>query len=225
LSLLDDGDSTPDKFLLSKGHGCTALYVALADIGLIEKAELLTYAKPNSRLQSHPCRHALNILENSSGSLGQALGIASGIALAQKKNKKNSKIVVLMGDGETNEGSVWESAMFIKAQKLNNVIAIVDYNGIQAVGGTDDLSGGMDIGEKFRSFGWYTQTINGNNFNEIAEAFDEFDRVIDRPKLLLAKTTTGIDFMRNDDALWHYRIPSVSEYEQALKLLDSEPMV
>ncbi|OUR60333.1 hypothetical protein A9Q74_14055 [Colwellia sp. 39_35_sub15_T18] len=219
-------DRVADKFLLSKGHGCTALYVALADGGFIDKAALSTYAKPHSALQCHPCKHALNLLENSSGSLGQALGIASGIAIAQKKEQKNSKIVVLMGDGETNEGSVWESAMFIKAQQLNNVVAIVDYNNVQAVGKTDEISGQTDLAEKFASFGWHVKTIDGNSFLEIADAFDEFDTITDKPKFLLAKTTAGIDFIdKATDALWHYRIPSNDEYELALKQLNAEPMV
>lgn len=214
----------PDKFLLSKGHGCTSMYVAMADAGLIDKGELLNYAKPGAALQCHPCMHSLPQLENSSGSLGQALGIASGMALAQRRDGQQSHIVVLMGDGETNEGSVWESAMFIQAQKLNNVIAIVDYNGVQAVGNTEEISGGTDLAEKFRSFGWHSITIDGNDFEQIDAAFNECQKVKDKPKFILAKTKTGIDFM-DGDVLWHYRIPSDEEYRTALELLDAEPMV
>lgn len=226
LKLDSSANQESDRFLLSKGHGCTALYVALADCGFIDKSLLATYAQTDSPIQSHPCKHALNILENSSGSLGHALGIASGYALAQKLQQTRSNIVVLMGDGETNEGSIWEAAMFIQAQKLNNIIAIVDYNGIQAVGKTDEIAGSTNLAEKFESFGWHTEQINGNCFEEISNAFKKFDTISDKPKMLLAKTHSGISFMSNsEDALWHYRVPSEEEYQLALTELKQQPLV
>lgn len=224
LKLADNSEGPSDKFILSKGHGCSALYVALADSGLIPVDALSQYAKPGAQLGCHPCKHALNILETSSGSLGQGLGVASGIALAQRLSGEQSNIVVLLGDGEMNEGSIWESLTFIKANQLNNIIAIVDYNGVQAVGRTDRIVGGTDLEQKIAAFGWHAQTIDGNNFVQIEDAFSRLEGVTDRPKAIIAHTSLGIDYMSVESALWHYRIPSDDEYETALSQLDAEPM-
>lgn len=221
---LDDSNGPADKFILSKGHGCTALYVALADCELVPLEELANYAKPGAKFGCHPCKHALNILETSSGSLGQGLGVASGMALAQKLEGSTSNIVVLLGDGEMNEGSIWESLTFIQANQLNNVIAVIDNNGVQAVGQSRALTGGTDLGAKIEQFGWHVQTINGNDFEQIDAAFTALEQVTDRPKAIVANTDFGIDYMRVNDALWHYRIPSDEEYQSALKQLYAEPI-
>src|SRR5579871_1261961 len=143
-----------DRFILSKGHACTALYSVLADRGFLPAEWLATYAQDDSPLPNHPCKHALPILECSSGSLGHGLGIGTGMAYGLRLEGNRARVVVLMSDGECNEGSVWEAAMFAAANKLDSVLAIVDNNGLQAVGRSDALMGYTSLEEKFRAFGW-----------------------------------------------------------------------
>jgi len=214
-----------DRFYLSKGHGCTALYAVLAERGFVPREQLLRYSQTDSPFPNHPCIHALPVLESSSGSLGHGLGLATGALYGLRLNNSSSRAVVLMSDGECNEGSVWESAMFACAQKLDKLLAIVDYNGVQAVGRSDQIMGYTSIEQKFRSFGWAGCTINGNSIPEILEALARFPFEKGRPSFIVAKTVSGsgVRFME-DDQVWHYRCPSEDELRRAISELGEKPI-
>jgi len=216
-------DQNRDRFILSKGHGCSALYAILADRDFIPNEWLSLYANEESPTPNHCCFHALPVLETSAGSLGHGLGIATGIVYGLKLRKSNARTVVLMGDGECNEGSIWEAAMFAAAQKLDKLIAIVDYNGIQAVGRTDEIMGYTSLEDKFRAFGWGARTIDGNNIPEILSNLNDIPFEKDRPSAIVAKTKIGITFME-DDVLWHYRKPSKDDLHNALDELNEKPI-
>ncbi len=214
-----------DRFILSKGHACTALYSVLADRGFFPKEWLSRYAQGGSPLPNHPCRHSLPLLECSSGSLGHGLGIATGMAYGMRMDGIEARAVVLMSDGECNEGSVWEAAMFAAANRLDSVLAIVDNNGVQAVGRSDALMGYTSLEEKFRAFGWDARTIPGNDMAAILDALADFPFTPGRPSAIIAKTTggAGVSFMQ-DQIVWHYRVPPRDEVEQALAELGEKPL-
>lgn len=220
--LIDDPNR--DHFILSKGHGCTSWYATLAAKGFIPLAWLHRYAQEHSPLPNHPCRHALPIIDTSAGSLGQGLGIATGILCAHRiKGITSPRVVVLLGDGECNEGSVWESAMFAAAQRLDHLVAIVDYNNVQAVGNSDTLMGHTSLAEKFQAFGWNAREIDGNNITEIIDTLQQIPFAPGSPSVIVAKTKTGVSFM-DGQVLWHYRKPSADEYQAALLELDAYPL-
>lgn len=214
-----------DRFLLSKGHAATALYAVLADRGFIEPSLLGTYARSGGSLPNHTCRHALPLLEMSAGSLGHGLGIGCGMAYGMTLDGHGGRVVVLMSDGECNEGSVWESAMFAAAHKLDRLVAIVDNNGMQAVGRTAELTGGMPFDDKFRAFGWAARTIDGHDVEAIAATLAELPFEPGRPSAIIARTVggAGIGFMENEP-LWHYRTPSAEDLERALAELGEPPL-
>ena len=218
-------DPARDRFYFSKGHACTALYAVLADRGFLPIDSLSTYGKTDSALPNHPCRHALPILEMSSGSLGHGLGIATGAAYGLRLDGNPARMVVLMSDGECNEGSVWESAMFAAANRLNRLLAIVDNNGLQAVGRNDALTGFTSLADKFHAFGWAVRTINGNDMSEINDTLASVPFASDRPSAIIARTQGGfgVDFMENQ-VLWHYRVPSPEELQRALSALGQSPL-
>jgi transketolase len=221
----DPKKSDRDRFILSKGHGCTALYAALADRGFIPKEWLSTYATNNSPLPNHPCSHALPLLEFSSGSLGHGLGVAAGMLYGLRLDRNPARAAVLLSDGECNEGSVWEAAMFAGAQKLDHLLAIVDYNGLQAVGRSDEIMGHTSLEAKFRAFGWAARTVRGNQMGEVIAALDAFPFEPGRPSALIARTVggAGVTFMQNQ-VLWHYRVPSAEEVGRALGELGERPL-
>jgi transketolase len=221
----DPKSADRDRFYFSKGHACTALYATLADAGFMPKQTLASYGKTDSPLPNHSCRHALPILENSAGSLGHGLGLATGALYGLRLDNNPSRAVVLMSDGECNEGSVWEAAMFAAAQKLDRLLAIVDNNGLQAVGRSDVLMGHTSLEEKFRAFGWSARTINGNNMTEICDALAAVPFAPGRPCAIIAKTVggSGVKFME-DQVLWHYRTPSEEEMKRALAELGESPL-
>ncbi len=221
----DPQKSDRDRFIFSKGHAVTALYAVLADQGFIPKDWLSSYARTDSHLPNHPCKHSLPFLEMSTGSLGHGLGVATGMLYGFKIDGLDNRVAVLMSDGECNEGSVWEAAMFAAAHKLDNLLAIVDNNNLQAVGRTDELTGSASFEEKFRAFGWSARTIDGNNMNEILEALSGFPFEAGRPSAIIAKTIggAGVSFME-DQTLWQYRCPSESEVEQAFVELNAKPI-
>ena len=225
IDCVDVKNDKRDRFIFSKGHACTSLYAALADRNFFPKKLLLEYAKNNSPLPSHPCIHALPALEASSGSLGHGLGMAAGMAYGLKLDGKAARVVALLSDGACNEGSIWEAAMFGAAKKLDNVLAIVDYNGVQSVGYTDELTGGASFEEKFRAFGWSAVTINGHNIPEIIDTLEKFPFELGKPSAIIAKTRAGagISFMENQ-VLWHYRVPSKEDVDSALKELEAKPI-
>ena len=215
-----------DRFYLSKGHGCTSLYAVLADRGFIDPGLLAHYGEPDSPLQSHPCRHALPILECTSGSLGHGLGIAAGALYGLRlAGNRTSRGVVLLSDGECNEGSTWEAAMFAAAQRLDRLVAIVDDNGIQAVGRSAAIMGGTSLEEKFRAFGFGARTVDGHDLAALRAALDAVPFTPDRPSAIVAKTKSGagVSFME-DDVLWHYRVPSDEDLQRALAELGERPV-
>ena len=218
-------DPGRDRLFFSKGHACTALYAVLADSGFIPKEWLSTYAKTDSHLPNHPCIHALPLLEFSSGSLGHGLGVATGVAYGLRLDNNPARATVLMSDGECNEGSVWEAAMFAAANHLDRLLVIVDYNGIQAVGRSDEIMGHTSLEEKFRAFGWAARTIDGNDLSQITGALIDFPFEVGRPSAIVAKTVggAGVSFMQ-DQVLWHYRVPPEDELRQALSELNATPI-
>jgi transketolase len=214
-----------DRFILSKGHACSALYAVLADRGFFPVEWLSEYGRSQSPLPNHPCKHALPLLECSSGSLGHGLGIATGMLYGFKLNGNKARLAVLMSDGECNEGSVWEAAMFASAHRMDNLLAVVDNNGVQAVGRSEEIMGNTSLEEKFRSFGWAARTLNGNHLSEVIEALGDFPFKKGRPSAIIAKTTagSGVSFME-DQVLWHYRVPSDEDLHRALQELEAIPL-
>ena len=198
-----------DRFILSKGHAATALYATLAYFGIIDNEELLHYGKKGSPLEEHPSTK-LSGVEASTGSLGHGLPIANGISLSAKILSKKFEVYVLMSDGECNEGSVWEAAMFASKNKLDNLTAIVDFNKWQATGRSQDVLQLDPLAEKWKSFGWEVTQIDGHSHKQIAEAFSRESN--GKPKLIIADTVKGkgISFME-DDNNWHYRSPNEEE--------------
>ena len=214
-----------DRFIMSKGHGCSALYAVLAQFGYVPVEWLKTYSEYKSPFPNHPCVHALPLLEMSSGSLGHGLGIATGIVYALKYKQSQGRSIVLLGDGECNEGSIWEAAMFAKAHNMNNLLAIVDNNGSQAVGKYDELNGFTRLEDKFSAFGWHVETVDGHNFTDMITLLKRFPFSDDRPSAVIAKTVSGagVSFMENDQ-VWFYRSPSAEDLENALNELQEKPI-
>jgi len=218
-------DPARDRFVFSKGHACKSFYAVLADRGLIPLQWLATYARNDSHLPMHPCKHALHVLETSAGSLGHGLGMATGMAYALRLMDNPARCVALLSDGECNEGSTWESAMFAAAHKMDRVLAVVDYNRVQSVGRTDHLTGGTSFEEKFRAFGWAARTIDGHDIAEIRATLNEVPFVRGKPTAIIARTRAGagVSFME-DQVLWHYRAPSRDDLDRALAELDARPI-
>jgi transketolase len=203
-----------DRFILSKGHACLVLYSALLEKGFISKEEFKTFEMPNSNLLGHPVRNIELGIEFSNGSLGMGLSLGVGLALAALKKKKNYKTFVLMGDGECNEGSVWEAAMCAKKYNLKNLTTIIDLNGYQQTGLTKDIMGIYDISKIWKSFGWETIEIDGHDIKKLLKIFRTVNK---KPKAIIAKTTKGKGFSfseNNND--WHHNILTQKVYEQAL---------
>lgn len=211
-----------DKIILSKGHACPALYAVLADKGYFPKSELSGLRKLGSRLQGHP-QMGLPGVEISSGSLGQGLSISNGIAFADKIDGINSKVYCIMGDGETNEGQVWEAAMTGSHYKLDNVCGIIDYNKMQIDGFCCDVKGLEPYAKKWQNFGWHTIELDGHNIEDLIKALDDLDKVKDKPQMIIAHTVKGkgISFIENQ-VKWHGTAPKKDELEKALKELDEQ---
>ncbi len=208
-----------DKFVLSKGHGCPALYAVLADRGFFPKEELSSLRKLGSRLQGHP-QKGLPGLEISSGSLGQGLSVAEGIALADRMDGVDARVYCLMGDGETNEGQVWEAAMTAAHYKLDNLCGIIDYNKLQIDGFCCEVK---DLGEyksKWENFGWYVIEVDGHNFEQLDKAFNTAKDIKGQPQMIIAHTIKGkgISFIENK-AEWHGIAPKDEELKKALSEL------
>lgn len=176
-------------FILSKSHSSLALYSVFIELGYISFTDLDKFAKPDSNLQSHPEGKSFPTIMVSTGSLGQALSIAAGISFAKRIDKENVEIAVLMGDGELNEGQVWESIATISHNKLNNIIAIVDRNGIQLSGETDKIKNLNNIEKKFEAFGWFTLTCDGSSIYEISKCLNTCSLITDRPKAVICDTS------------------------------------
>lgn len=212
-----------DRFILSKGHGCASLYAIMADQGFFPKEKLSEYNRAGAMLPNHPCLHALPSLEMSSGSLGHGLGVGTGMAYGLQLRNSGARVVVLAGDGECNEGSIWESAAFAAAHRMEKLLFLVDYNGIQAVGRSDEIMGFTSLEDKFRSFGWGATTVDGHDMEAILAALGRFPFKPGSPSAIIAKTRTGVSFMEND-VLWHYRKPSVEDLQRSLTELGAQPI-
>ncbi len=212
--------SERDRFILSKGHAAPLLYAVLANKGFFPKEKLLELRKLGSMLQGHPDFKKTPGVEMSTGSLGQGISVSVGTALAGKLDKKSYRVYVMLGDGEVQEGIVWEAAMAAAHYKLDNICAILDYNGFQIDGAVDKVMSIDPIGEKWKSFGWNVITIDGHNFEEITEALNEAAAVKDMPTIIIAKTIKGkgVSFMENQ-ADWHGKACNSEEAEKALEEL------
>jgi transketolase len=213
-------DNNRDKFILSKGHGCSALYAVLARKGFINSDILDRFGCNGGALEEHPSLDIAKGIECSTGSLGHGLSIGVGMALAAKYDRRKSRVYVLLSDGETESGCVWEAAMFAGQHKLDNLIAIVDYNKIQALGKVKEIIDLEPYGDKWRSFGWEVREIDGHHFGEIFSAFNGIPFKKGKPSIIIAHTVKGkgVSFME-DRLLWHYRCPDKEEYDKALKEL------
>lgn len=210
-----------DKIVLSKGHASAALYAVLAEKGFFPKEELATFRKLNSRLQGHPSYVKTPGIDASSGSLGQGLSIANGIALSFKLDNKDNFVYTILGDGEIQEGQIWEAAMSANKYKLNNLIAFLDYNKLQIDGSNDEVMPVTPVKEKFEAFGWFVEEINGHDFNEIINAVN-IAKSQEKPTLIIANTIKGkgVSFMEGKSE-WHGKAPKQEEYERAIEELNA----
>jgi len=210
-----------DYFILSKGHAAPALYAVLSKIGFIKPNELDFLRKLDSRLQGHPVKNAEIGIEVSTGSLGMGLSIGLGCALASKLEKKGNRIYVLLGDGELNEGVVWEATMAASQYKVENLVAVIDRNGIQSDGSTEEIMALEPLGDKWRAFGWNVIEVDGSNIKEIMTAFEKAKKSIGRPTVIISYLIKGADisFMEHTKK-FHGRPPNKEEFELAMKELD-----
>ena len=214
-------DPNRDRFVLSKGHCAPGLYSVMAEKGYFPKEELTTLRKLGSRLQGHPSMQYLPGLDMSSGSLGQGISAACGMALSAKLDKKDFRVYTLLGDGELQEGQVWEAAMFAGFRKLDNLVVIVDNNGLQIDGPVDKVCSPYPIDKKFEAFNFHVINIDGHNFDEIKAAFEEAKNTKGMPTAIIAHTVKGkgVSFMENQ-AGWHGKAPNDDEYKQAMEELE-----
>lgn len=206
-----------DRFILSKGHACPVVYSVMARTGYFPVDELVTLRKCGSRLQGHPSCKMLPGIEVSSGSLGQGLSITNGLALAAKLNKKDYRVYCLMGDGEIQEGQVWEAAMTAAHYKLDNVCAMIDYNGLQIDGDIEDVMGVAPLAEKWAAFNWHVIEIDGHDLSQVLKAFDSAKNTKGKPTMIIANTVKGkgVSYMENA-AGWHGKTPNADEAKKAL---------
>lgn len=209
-----------DRLVLSKGHCSPALYSVLAEKGFIPEKDLKTFRKIDSYLQGHPDMKKIPGVDMTSGSLGQGLSVANGMALAAKMDNKDYRVYCIMGDGEIEEGQVWEAAMTSSHYKLDNVCVIVDNNNLQIDGTIEEVMNPYPIDKKFESFGFYVINIDGHNYEEIIDALEKAKNIKNKPTAIIAKTVKGkgISYMENQ-AGWHGKAPSEDEYRKALEEL------
>lgn len=212
-----------DRFVLSKGHAAPVLYSALAEKGYFPKEELQGLRQTGHMLQGHPDMKKTPGVDMSTGSLGQGLSAANGMALAGKLDGKDYRVFALLGDGEMAEGQIWEAAMAAAHYKLDNVTAILDFNGLQIDGATDSVMCSAPLTEKWRAFCWHVIEVDGHDVDSLRAAFAEAKTVKGKPTIIIAKTVKGkgVSFME-DQAGWHGNAPSVEQGEQALKELREE---
>ena len=214
-------DPDRDRFVLSKGHNAPGLYSALAERGYFPKEDLVTLRHLGSYLQGHPDMKHIPGVDMSSGSLGQGISAAVGMALAGKMDGKDYRVFTLLGDGEIQEGQVWEAAMFAGARKLDNLVVIVDNNGLQIDGRIEDVNSPYPIDKKFEAFNFHVINIDGNDFDQIEAAFKEARETKGMPTAIIAKTIKGkgVSFME-DQAGWHGKAPNDEQYAQAMEELE-----
>ena len=208
-------DPSRDRFILSKGHGCMVYYAVLNIPGIISDEKLKTFEKNNSDLLGHPVKNNGIGIDFSTGSLGMGLSLGIGLSLAFKKKETNNRVFVLVGDGECNEGSIWESALCAPNLKLNNLTVIIDYNNFQQTGPNDEIMSVKNLEKKWSSFNWNTTSVDGHNIDQITEALKVQDNEI--PRAIIAKTIKGKGFSfseNNND--WHHKVMTSKNYHEAL---------
>lgn len=211
-----------DRFVLSKGHASPVLYAVLCEKGFLLEEELCTFRKIGSRLQGHPSMCMLEGVDMSTGSLGQGISAAVGMALSNKAHQKPYRIYTLLGDGELQEGEVWEAAMCASHYQLDNLLAFVDFNGLQIDGNICDIMNPTPIDEKFKAFGWHVITLeDGNDIEQVIQACEEAKTIKGKPTVVIAKTVKGkgVSFMENQYT-WHGVAPSVEQCEEAIQELE-----
>ncbi|MBO5364916.1 MAG: transketolase [Clostridia bacterium] len=210
-----------DRLVLSKGHCSPALYGALAEAGFLPKEDIKTFRHADSYLQGHPDMKGVNGVDMSTGSLGQGISAANGMALAAKMDKKDYRVYAILGDGEIEEGQVWEAAMFAAHYKLDNLTAFLDFNGLQIDGDVTEVMNPTPIDKKFEAFNWHVILIDAHDFNQIEAAVEEAKTIKGKPTLILAKSIKGkgVSYMENQ-AGWHGAAPNQEQYEQAVSELD-----
>ena len=209
-----------DRLVLSKGHASAALYAVLAERGFINKEDLKTFRKLGSNLQGHPDMEKVPGVDMSTGSLGQGLSIANGMAIASKMDNLGCRVYCILGDGEIEEGQIWEAAMTSNKYELDNLCVIVDNNNLQIDGTIEEVKGLEHIEEKFESFGFNVITVNGNKIADLIQAFDKAKTTKGKPTAIVAITTKGkgVSFMENQ-ASWHGKAPNEEQYKQAMEEL------
>lgn len=219
----DPAKQDRDKFILSKGHAGPVQYAALAERGYYPVSDMMSLRKMGSKFQGHPNMHKVSGIEMSTGSLGQGISVSVGMALANKIDGNPGRVYTLLGDGELQEGLVWEAAMSAAHYGLDNLVAIVDFNGLQIDGKNDDVMTVKPIDEKFKAFGWNVVVIDGHDFDQIFDAFDQARACKDKPTAIIAKTHKGrgVSFME-DNPGWHGKAPNAEEAKQAVEELGGE---
>lgn len=212
-----------DRFVLSKGHCAPALYGVLAERGFFPKEDIATLRKTGSYLQGHPDMKSVPGVDMSSGSLGQGISAANGMALAGKIDKKDYRVYTILGDGELEEGQVWEAAMYAPHYKLDNLCAFVDFNGLQIDGDISKVMSPLPIDKKFEAFGWNVIVCDAHDFNALLDAINKAKETKGKPTMILLASTKGkgVSFMENN-AAWHGSAPNDEQYEAAMKELDAE---
>lgn len=212
-------DDSRDRIILSKGHAGAAIYSALAEEGFFDVEELKTHYANGSRLSGHVSHKNVPGVEFSTGSLGHGMSVGAGMALVAKKDNKSHKIYVILGDGECDEGSIWECALFANQYKLNNLVVIIDSNKMQSMDYCENTINLAPFEKKWKEFGWNVKEIDGHNHKELEEALKNIDK--EKPTVIIANTIKGkgISFMENN-IVWHYRPPQGEDYENAIKELE-----
>lgn len=209
-----------DRVVLSKGHSSPAIYAALAERGYFSKEELKSFRNISGKLQGHPDMNKIAGIDMSTGSLGQGLSVANGMAIAAKMDKKDYRVYAILGDGEIEEGQVWEAAMSAKKYKLDNLCVIIDNNNLQIDGTIEEVMSSYPIDKKFEDFGFEVINIDGHNIQEILDALEKARMIKGKPTCIIAKTTKGkgISFMENK-VEWHGKAPSEEQYRKAMEEL------
>lgn len=212
-----------DRFILSKGHGCASYYAILAEVGFFPVEWLETFYQNGSKLAGHATHTYIPGIEISTGSLGHGLSVATGMALAAKRDNKSYRTFCMLSDGECDEGSTWEPVLFAPQHRLDNLVAIVDYNKIQSLGTVKEVMDLESLTAKWESFGWAVREIDGHDLREIESVLSQIPFEKDKPSCVIAHTVKGkgVSFMENK-LLWHYRSPQEDEYEAAIRELEGE---
>jgi len=214
-------DPNRDRLILSKGHACAGLYATLAECGFFPMEWLDSFYLNGGKLPGHATATGIPGIEVSTGSLGHGLSIAAGLALAGKIDERSSKVFTILSDGECDEGSIWEAVLFAPQHRLDNMVAIVDYNKIQSLGHVKDVLDLEPFADKWRAFNWSTREVDGHNVGELQDALTSLPLEPGKPSCIIAHTVKGkgVSFME-DKLLWHYRTPQGEEYADAVKELE-----